>query len=331
MATRKDVSIAANVSVATVSNVFNNTKYVSPEIKTRVLEVARELSYKPNHFAKMLNSEYSYQIGVIVDNLQNPFYGEIVEGINEVAAKNNYSLGLYMAENEFAQNVNQISERKMDGVIIFSYLNEEDNKILEILHKEGVEILVGGPEHEFASTIDIDSKSAIDNVVDHLVELGHTKIAYITGIPDIENDKRYVYYKEALGRHGIDSDPDLVASGPSLYETTMSLGKKLARSLVEKHTDFTAIIAVNDLMALGAMMAIKEKGLDVPEDISVVGFDDIDISRHFEPQLTTVRVPKKEMGRIAMRMLINQIKHNRKDDYQLDTELIIRKSTGKCE
>lgn len=328
--TRKDVANSANVSVATVSNVFNNTKYVSPEIKERVIEAAEALNYKPNHFAKMLNSEYSFQIGVMVDNLQNPFYGEIVEGINEVAAKNNYSVGLYIAENEFTQNVNQISERKMDGVIIFSYLNEEDNKMLELLHKEGIAILVGGAEHDFASTLDIDNRLAIEDTVRHLVELGHTRIAYLTGIPDLENDMRYVYYKKALGDFGIDYDHNLVASGPSLYDTTMNLGKKLTRSLLDKNADFTAVIAVNDLMALGAIMAIKEHGLTVPEDISVVGFDDIDISRHFEPQLTTVRVPKKEMGRIAMRMLINQIKHKKRESYSLDTELIIRKSTAVC-
>ncbi len=330
MATRRDVAKKAGVSVATVSNIFNNTKYVSPMLKAKVIQIAKELDYKPNHFAKMLNSKYSYQIGVMVDNLQNPFYGEIVEGINEVAVKNNYSVGLYIAENEFKQNARQISERKMDGAIIFSYLNEEDNKIIEILHKEGLALLVGGTGHKFASTIDIDNKAAIESVVEYLYQLGHTRIAYITGLPDLENDLRYKCFKQALDKFGIEYDSRLIACGRLLYETTVNSGKKLTRNLLDENVEFTALIAVNDLMALGAISAIREYGIKVPGDISVVGFDDIDMSKLYEPQLTTVRVPKSRMGCIAMKMLLNQIKHKRKENYMLETELIIRKSTMKC-
>lgn len=326
--TRKEVAKMANVSVATVSNVLNNTKHVGHEVRQRVLDAIEKLNYKPNYYAQTLNSRFSYQVGVIVENLTNPYYGEIVEGINELALDAGYSVGLYTAQNKITKNVEQLLERKMDGVFICLEMDENDLKILRRLRDEGISIVVGGMENDLYSSIQINYGEGIHKAVKHLHDLGHRKVAFISGLMAGVGEFREMVFRESVAALGMEVSEELIVGSVFPFETTIKAGTLAVRKLLERKVEFTAIVAINDLMAIGAMTELREQGISVPKDVSVIGFDDIVYAEFADPPLTTLRVPKREMGRYVMRMLLNQIQGGGIQSIMLDTELIVRRSTG---
>lgn len=326
--TRKAVAKMANVSVATVSNVLNNTKYVGDEVRQRVLDAIEKLNYKPNYYAQTLNSRFSYQVGVIVENLTNPYYGEIVEGVNELALDAGYSVGLYTAQNKITNNVEQLLERKMDGVFICLEMDDNDLNILRRLRDEGIAIVIGGMENDLYSSIQINYTEGIKKAVKHLHDLGHRKVAFISGLMAGVGEHRETVFRESVAALGMEESEQLIVGSVFPYETTIKAGTFAVRKLLERKVEFTAIVAINDLMAIGAMTELREQGIRVPKDVSVIGFDDIMYAEFADPPLTTLRVPKREMGRYVMRMLLDQIQGGGIQSMMLDTELIVRRSTG---
>jgi Transcriptional regulators len=327
MATRNDVAKKAEVSVATVSHVINNSKYVSPELKEKVNEAIRVLNYKPNMVARSLVTKITKHVGIIVNDITNPYYGEIAQGMEEVAHKHGYIISLCLASGDSDSYLASIKQRQMDGIFMATTRNEDFNREqFQNLVDSGIAVVNG---HGVGSEVNFAYKKAIYNLVKYLVDLGHKRIGYLSGISlDLPGNDRYVLYKEALEKNGIDFDNRWAVDGMYPYKTDNRSGYEAMNHLLGRDTRVTAVITTNDYMAFGAIKAVREAGLEVPEDISVAGCDDVFLAECIDPPLTTIRVPKKELGRQAMYMLISAINEKKNSSLMLEADLVIRGSTG---
>lgn len=329
MSTRDEVANLAGVSPATVSHVINKTKYVSPELRIKVEQAVEELNYKPNIIARSLATKQTKHVGLLVDNIINPYYGEIAQGMEEIAYKNGYVVSLYLANGKPYEYINSIIERQLDGLFIATtnyslcisdFKRIADNNIA----------IVSSQSNDYCSTISFDYATAVDKALQYLIDLGHRKIAFIAG--DINkrlDDPRYIQYKKSLEKNGIEFNESLVSDSDYSFDTHTS-GDDAMKKLLALETGVTAVFCLNDMLAFGAVKAIKEAGLSVPQDISVIGCDDIFFTECMAPELTTLRAPKKEMGRQAMTFILNKIREDKYSKLMLNVDLVIRESTGKC-
>lgn len=328
MATRYDVAKMAGVSAATVSHVINNTKYVSPELKTKVNEAVRLLNYRPNIVAQSLVTKMTRHVGILVNDITNPYYGEIAQGMEEIAHKNGYAVSLCLATGNVESYFTSILQRQMDGVFIAVTNNMIfSQEQFEILCNSNVAV-VNGME-SLGSTLRVNYSGAIENLVKYLADMGHMKIGYLSGISiKPPGNDRYVLYKKALEKYGIEHDGRLVVDGIYPFKTDHRSGYEAMKKLLDMKTRVTAVVTTNDYMAFGAVRAIREAGLRIPQDISIAGCDDVFLTECFDPPLTTIRVPKKEMGRQAMYLILNQIREKQHAHMKLEADLVIRKSAG---
>ncbi len=318
--TRKDVAELACVSEATVSHVINNTKYVSPELALRVRKAVSELDYRPNAVARSLMTKTTKHVAIVVSDIKNPYYAEITEGMQEVAAKEGFLVSLIRyGENSSEEDLFALASRYIDGV----FLATTKVNIAEVARRfteQGIAVV---------TDIIVDYSGAIDTMFRYLTQLGHRRIGFLSGLSvSRSGDMRYEGYCRGLEKYGIPYDPDLVMDGVTPYPTTINSGYDSMKKLLQARTGLTAVFAINDLMAIGAMRAIRDAGLKVPEDISVIGCDDIFLADSVDPPLTTLRVPKLDMGRGAMYQLLHQIREKKHEPVIVKTEFIIRNSTG---
>lgn len=306
MATIQDVAKAAGVSVATVSRVLNNSSAVTEETKERVLYTIRRLNYQPNLLGRNLRRSKTKMILVILPNISNPFYSNIVKGIEDVAHKNNYTVMLCNTDhdpNRMNVYIELLKNRLSEGAIVMGH--ELGRKEITALASEFpvvqcCEYIEGAP----ASYVAIDDFNAATKAVRHLLNIGHRRIGFITCNRFISNIKREQGYKEALKDAGIKVDPELIK-----YEDNHEFknGLRAIENLLNLPQRPTAIFACSDLLAIGAMRGVKEHNLRVPEDIAVVGFDDISFASMSNPPLTTIAQPKYDLGCTSMNLLLNQI------------------------
>lgn len=318
--TRKDVALRAGVSEATVSHVLNNTKYVSTELRLRVLEAVNALGYKPNEVARSLVTKTTRHVAIVVTDIKNPYYAEITEGMQEVASKEGYLVSLVRWEDASSeQELLELSHRYIDGVFLAATranMNDLSQKLME----QGMAVV---------QDIWVDYQPAIETMMDYLASLGHRHIAFLSGLAlNTPGEERYPGYLRGLARNGLTVDDSLVIDGTPPYRTTIQSGYDAMNKALAAPTPPTAVFALNDLMALGAMQAIRAKGLRVPDDVSVVGCDDIYLADSVDPPLTTLRVPKLDMGRLAMNQLLQQIRERHHERASVKAELILRRSTG---
>jgi DNA-binding LacI/PurR family transcriptional regulator len=321
MTTRKDVARHAGVSEATVSHVINNTKYVSPELEKKVRDAVIVMSYRPNIVARSLVTKTTKHVAILVSDIKNPYYAEITEGMQEIASKEGYLVSLIrFGRGDSEDDLNDLAYRYIDGVFIATSRGDTETMIKKF------------NEYGIAITRDIivDYSTAVEKMINYLKQLGHEKIAFISGLKIDEGHDRYHSYVNALEKHGIPFHQNLVVDGIPPYDTTISSGYEAMKRLFMAGIEATAVFATNDLMAIGAMRAIRDAGKHVPNDISVVGCDDIFLADSVDPPLSTLRVPKAEMGRRAMYQLLHKIKENKSEPVMLKTEFIIRESTGKA-
>jgi len=332
--TIRDVAKKAGLSLSTVSLVINNRGYVSPETREAVLNVVRELSYHPTRSARGLASRTSGNIGFILSeehfSQAEPFYTRIFLGTEFEARDHNYYILLTTVGNQFDpdQHVPRfLLERNVDGIIIAGKVNE---KLIAHIDALGLPIVLVDYELKRTrhSAVLIDNWRGGTLAVEHLLSLGHTKIAFLGG--DIRHPSltdRYEAYCNALRLAGL--TPDEAYAITDEPETSVEAGTSAAERLLSSGAEPTAIFAANDAMAIGCMRHLKARGIRIPQDIAVVGFDDIDMSSHIEPHLTTVRVLKEEMGKIAVQRIVDSI--NAKTGTVVTThvpvELIVREST----
>jgi DNA-binding LacI/PurR family transcriptional regulator len=330
--TIKDVAKRAGVGIATVSRTLHGSSQVSPETAARVLKVVEELGYQPNTTAQSLVSGRSHMLGLVVSDITNPFFPELVKGFEDVALQNGYDVLVASTNYDPARTalcVRRMIERKIDGVAIMT--SEVDPSLTDTLARRKVPLvfLDVGRVGKGVSNVKVDYGEGIAQAVAHLSGLGHHRIAFISG-PSLlasARERRDMFITRL-------QDP---CSGPRrevLIEEgnhRVDGGLEAMRRLLERDPRPTAVIASNDLTAIGAMRAIRQQGLRVPEDISVVGFDDIQMAEFTEPPLTTVRLLRTEVARLACDALLQSIRtHGAGVEFHMGTALVVRCSTAKA-
>ncbi len=335
--TIKDLAKKAGVSVGTVSNVINGLGSVKKDNKIKVLDAMKELKYIPNLTAKSLKTNKTNTIGLIVPTIDNPFYPAVAKGVEDFANSKGYTILLCNSDRKYEKEVQYmdmlLSKRVAGIILIKSRLN--DYKIKE--YKNQVQLVF--VDYLNTQSIDIDTIK-VDNyggslkAMDHLFSLGHRDIAFILGDMTAKSGKdRYKGYVDFLEKNNIAIKKEYINDGSFSWNG----GYDSTIKLLNLKDPPTAIFCANDLMALGAMKAIRSKGLSIPDDISIVGFDDIDMCELTTPTLTTIKHPKYEQGEACARLLFEKLENTEEEDesfihddfYNIKTELIIRESTGK--
>ncbi len=331
--TINDVAKLAETSATTVSHVINETRFVSPDTKQRVMDAIRALGYRPNSMARGLRSGQSKTIGLIVPDNSNPFFAEILRIIENYGYSKGYSVILCNSDGDVNKEIaytELLYAKQVDGIVFISTNNSTEH--LEKLTDSGIPMIVMDRDVDLTDTdvIMVDNYQGGYAATQYLIQLGHQRIACIAG-PSLltPSADRVKGYRQALEDAGLPYDESLVVSGDFQVDS----GESAMRVLLEGKHRPTAVFACNDLMALGAMRAIREAGLSIPQDISVIGFDDIALSSYISPTLTTIAQPLKEMARASIEMLITRIQGETVDLQAkrrvLPTELIIRESCMK--
>jgi LacI family transcriptional regulator len=323
-----DVARESGVSYSTVSRVLNGFEFVKDGTRQKVLEAAEKLGYVANLQARSLAGGRSSVIGVLVPGIDNSYITEIVAGIDDELAKANFNLMLHTTHRHSgkeAQYVNMIANGMSDGILLVvplaieAYLSSlRDRQFPYVLIDQHDSL---GKSAEIVTT----NRQGAYEAVSYLIELGHRRIAFITGLMELYSTyERLAGYKDALADHNIPVIEDYIVEG-DFWEKEAYIATNKLLSLDPLPT---AIFASNDLTALGAMVSIREHGLSIPEDISIIGFDDIPQAAYVHPTLTTVRQPLVQMGRAAVNLLLETLDNSDLPPRQvmLDTELIIRDS-----
>jgi len=319
----------AHVSTATVSRTLNQSGAVRPETARKVWRAAAALNYYPNSHARALVSGRSRLLGLIVSDITNPFFPELVRKFESLATARQYDVILTSTEYQTALMTNcvrRMLERKVDGVAIMT--SEMDMGLIRDLARRGVPLVfmdVGrvGPR---MSHVLIDYANGIRQAVDHVVELGHKRVGFITGPLDLHSARtRRQAFLDGLRAHAMKPDPKLVREGTH----TADGGQQAMEALLKHAKRPTAVVCSNDWTAIGALHAIDAAGLRVPEDISLVGFDDIPLASYTSPPLTSVRMSAGDVGSTAFDALFRLIGGERLegDVYQVPTQLVVRQST----
>lgn len=305
--TSREVAQRAGVSQATVSRVLNNSNAVREETRQRVLRAIRELGYTPDEVARSMVLRRTYTLGLVVADLSNPFYGETAKAIVNTARDLGYHVILGNTDNKALtqrEYIRLLIKRRVDG-IIFASVRRHDRDVAKLI-KAGFPCIMYNRRlsQEYGHFIVLDNFRGAYEATTFLLGLGHRRIAFIAGPPQFSTAyERLKGYLAALKDYGIPADHDLVRQG--MFDR--SRARRQAKSLLSMKPPPTAIFAGNDIMALGALEAAVGLGLRVPEDVSIVGFDDIDMASHETIQLTTVTQKKYEMGALAVRKLVDII------------------------
>ncbi|TYT24398.1 LacI family transcriptional regulator [Dictyoglomus thermophilum] len=328
--TMKDVAKLAGVSISTVSHVINKTRYVEPETREKVYQAIKTLGYRPNILASSLRKRVTNTIGLIISNITNLFYPEVVRGVEDLLAKYNYNLILCNSDEDVEKEKNYIEvlfSRRVDGLIITPSKSSETRENLDLFREKNIPIVlvdrkIEGLEEDVVLADNIEGTY---EAISYLVSLGHKRIGIITGPLDTTTGcERLEGYLKALEDKGIKKDDNLIYEGDFKEEG----GYKGVEALLNINNPPTAIFTSNNLMALGALKKITELGLKIPQDLSLISFDDMDWFPYFSPPLTAVYQPAYELGETAVKLLFERLKRGRKKrkEVRLPTKLIIRES-----
>jgi DNA-binding LacI/PurR family transcriptional regulator len=323
-----EVAHAAGVSIATVSRVANGTAQVRPRTEARVRAAMARLGYRPHALARGLAARRSHTIGLLITDILTPYFPDIVRGAQESAEAAGYAILLGDASVHTASEdllVRRLLERRVDGLIVAS--SRTTDEYARQLRSEDVPVVcINGPIGQFPHAIQIDQRKGTRLAVDHLASLGHRRIAHVTGPTGVPTRaERLAGFRAAIRDRGLEYEPALVATGVSTIEEA----RAATAALLALPDPPTAIFTYNDRLAVGAYQAVRAAGLSIPRDVSVVGFDDVPLTEWIEPQLTTVRQPRREMGRIAVEILLKVLRGEPAPDLVVtQPELIVRGSTG---
>jgi len=330
MASIRDVASKAGVSVSTVSHVINNTRFVSDETRSKVLAAMDALNYKPNRLASSLRrkDKRTNTLGLLIPDSTNPFFAEVLRGVEDASFDAGYNVFLCNSDDDPKKELNYIEVllgKQIDGIILVSAGSHAES--LDILDKDELAAVVVDREVSGAKTdsVMVDNESGGYQATTYLIELGHTRIGCIAG-PSLltPSAARVEGYRKALMEHNLPVDEDLIKMGDFRAQSSY----QVVLELLGKNTPPTALFACNDMMAVGALHAADELGLNVPDDISIMGFDDITLASFTIPPLTTIAQPSHEIGMLAAEMVIDRIQHPDTTPRSeiLSTKLVIRKS-----
>lgn len=324
----KDIAAIAGVSHSTVSRALSNSPLIPEATRRRIQRIAQRKGYTPNAIARGLVTRRTHAIGVVVTTIEDPFVAEVVRGIEQVAGDQGYRVFLATSHNDSTRELNVVTalwESRVDSVIVAA--SRVGSLYGPRLQQIGVPIVLINNQHPgtFIHTIAIDDAQGANLATQHLISLGHRVIGHLRGPSGHRaSGKRLAGYRRALKQAGIAFDPTLVADA----DGSAAGGEQILQLLAHSPCP-TAIFCYNDMTAIGALSILKRQGLAVPDDISLVGFDDIPFAQYVEPPLTTVRQPMTEMGRQAMQMALTLMNGPKSQvpDIVIPGQLIERKST----
>ncbi|MUG95521.1 substrate-binding domain-containing protein [Scytonema sp. UIC 10036] len=329
----EDIARRAGVSHSTVSRALRDNSLISPQVREEIKKIAREMNYVPNAVAQSLQNKRTNTIGVVVTSIADPFFAEVVEGIEQVARAAGLSVLLSTSHRDFEQEVAAIDSfhrRRVDGILV------ADSRISKHHTQQLAQIAVPivflnsqtQEQPEMFHFVAIDDCLGARLAVEHLLSLGHTSIGYLgVGDRSRSNQLRLEGYRMTLSEAGLSPKTDWVAMSDEEYGRTndVAIGQQLLPTLF--NNGVTGIFCYNDMVAVGAMLACQELGISVPQDLSLVGFDGIALSRYVTPPLTTVCQPMLELGRSAMQMLLDVLQEKSVENLVLSPFLVKRGST----
>lgn len=326
----REIARRAKVSTATVSRAINRVPSVDPQLSKRVWKVVDELGYFPNTQARALVSGRSRIFGLIVSEITNPFFPEIVQTFENLAVENNYEILLTSTVHDprrMELSVRRMIERRVDGVAILTFGMEES--LLEHLRFRKVPLVFVdvGPDAPHIANIRIDYQNGIRQAVQHLAALRHTRIAFIAGPRQLKSAMaRREAFNQSMSEIGLSSD--LIVEGTH----TLEGGMRALNELIAVRPRPTAILCSNDMTAIGVMREAYDLDIRIPADLSLIGFDDIRLAQFMTPPLTTVQMSQTELAKLAFHALLKEMdeasQSQRAKEYKLNTSLILRRSTG---
>jgi LacI family transcriptional regulator len=322
-ATIRDVAARSGVSVATISRVFNATVPVSNDVRERVLAAARELSYVPHAAARSLSTRSTGTFGVVLPDLHGEFFSEVIRGIDLSARRAGYHVlvsGSHADRAEMRAVLSALRGR-VDGLIVMSPDLEPEGLVSDLPH--GLPIVLLNSVVKGWPSLTIDNQGGARAVVRHLVALGHRRIAFVGGpLQNVDARDRRRGYRAAIRAAGLEP---IEIDGRFTEES----GYEAARAVLEITPRASAVFTANDAMAIGALSSLREAGVRVPDDVALVGFDDVPIARYLAPPLTTVSVPIAELGRSGFELLHALTRGERpQPEMKLKTALVVRESCG---
>ena len=329
MVTIKDVAREAKVSVATVSRVLNGSGPVSDETRRLIREIAGRMRYVPHSGARSLITSRTETLGVLLPDLYGEFFSEIIRGMDDTAQKNGFHLLISRAyaDRNGIETAMRAMRGRVDGVVAMSPDLDEES-LLNLPSTIPVVLLCSVPRGNEIDSLTIQNCRGAKEMAAHLISLGHRRIAIIKGSArNYDAAERLRGYRLALREAGTEADSSLEREG----DFTEAAGYAAAIKLLALRNRPTAIFAANDSMAIGALSALRESGVEIPEEMAVAGFDDIPLARYMDPPLSSVHVPIRELGARAVELLLHGITH--KNDHarrreRVSTKLVIRRSTS---
>jgi len=324
----REIARRAKVSTATVSRAINRVPTVDPQLFKRVWKVVEELGYFPNTQARALVSGRSRIFGLVVSEITNPFFPEIVQTFENLAVENNYEILLTSTVHDpkrMELSVRRMIERRVDGVAILTFGMEES--LLEHLRFRKVPLVFVdvGPDAPHVANIRIDYVNGIRQAVQHLAALGHNRIGFITGPLHLKSAlARKSAFLQSMSEIGLSSD--LIVEG----DHTLEGGMNSLTKLIGLRPRPTAILCSNDMTAIGVIREAYERGIKIPTDLSIIGFDDIRLAQFTTPPLTTVQMSQSELAKLAFNALLDEVSpaSDSRGEYRLNTSLILRRSTA---
>lgn len=327
--TRRDVAKLAQVSTAVVSYVVNNgPRPVAPQTRARVKQAIAELGYYPNESARNLSRQSSLTIGLVIPSISNVVYAEIAEGLDGVCSENGYQLLIldsHASTEREKELVNLLLSKQVDGVVMQPI--QEPTSLIEPLKAAGIPTVLIDQQIADTHCITLNDFKGGQLATEHLLSLGHTRIAIIRGKDRHGlSQRRYEAYHTSLRAAGLSVDEALVEEASSSHQSGL---EAMGRLLALEHAP-TAVFTHNDVIALGAMRAIYRAGLSIPRDLSIVGYDDINSAAFYNPPLTTIRFAKHKIGEEAGKFILASLEpaHTSFRTLSIDVELVIRSSTS---
>ncbi|HGS4527907.1 TPA: substrate-binding domain-containing protein [Vibrio cholerae] len=332
MATMKDIARLAGVSTSTVSHVINKSRFVSDEIAERVNNAAQQLNYAPSALARSLKMNRTKTIGMLVTTSTNPFFGEVVKGVERSCYHQGYNLILCNTEGDnqrMKASINTLLQKRVDGLLLMcSTLEGERLDVFDRYPDIPIVVMDWGPILFASDKIQDNSLQGGYIAAKHLIECGHKEIGCITG-PLIRHQAlmRYEGYKRALAEAGIAINPDWIVESDFECEG----GYQAFEKLYERGKLPSALFVSNDMMAMGVIQAASQRGLRVPDDLSLIGYDDVHIAKFMTPALTTIHQPKYRLGKAAVDTLLYRLENpdTTAQVVQLEPTLVVRNSVRK--
>lgn len=333
----QDIAQAAGVSHTTVSRALRHSPLISAEVREQIQKLAEEMGYIPNAVAQSLRGQRTGTIGLVVTTIADPFVGRVVRGVEEIAQRDHLSIFLSISNNDPDREIEVIKtfhRRRVDGIIVAaSRLTEQHEKRLADVRVPTILInhqAEAGPEH--LHSVSIDDASGACTAVEYLLAQGHRAVGYLgAGSRPRSNRVRLTSYRAAMAAAGITLQEGWLQVAPPEHRDhaeDVTDGQRLLPALIE--AGVTAVFCYNDSLAVGALLACRAMGISVPEQLSIVGFDDIDLAQFVTPPLTTIHQPRLRLGQIAMEMVLDLLSNRPVEDHVLPTHLVLRRSAGRA-